>query len=460
MNSSTARLKGGFSPSIRTRTGSFPSMSLPEHIRTWWRTGTARPDQFMDKNHNGKLSVEEFAAGLASPEVTFYKQDKNGDGNSPSRNSARGRTLRRPGPRQEGFRAKGHRRRRPAHAEEYKMPPQQARFRKLDRNHNGFLSLGRVLARHFRQRSQKGGGGSSRQRTPTATSGSTSRSSPPGRPRSASSSGAPTATGFWISRSSGEGRWVGASQRPRSGHSGPWTRTMTARSASANSSAARLRVGSCPWTGTRTGSCRWEVAQGHPDLVMSKHCRAAFAFMDKNHDGKLSVEEFTAGLASPEVTFYKQDKDGDGSLTLAEFSVWAATPEALAAAKRDFEQKDIDGDGRLTLEEFKTPPEQAQFRKLDRNHNGFLTARNCAGTSGKEAAKARRIFAAKDRTATSDSTSRSSPPGRPRSTSSNGTPTATGTSRWPSILGTRRTRRPSAWKKTSSPFWIPITTAS
>jgi Ca2+-binding EF-hand superfamily protein len=140
-----------------------------------------------------------------------------------------------------------------------------------------------------------------------------------------------------------------------------------------------------------------ELARTHPNLVENKHCEAAFAFMDANHDGKLSLKEFNARIGSPEVSFYKQDKDGDGSLTLEEFNVSADTPEARAAAKKTFAQKDIDGDGRLTLEEYKMPPEQAQFRKLDRNHDGFLTVEEfCAGAAAKEAAKTRRIFEAKD----------------------------------------------------------------
>ena len=62
------------------------------------------------------------------------------------------------------------------------------------------------------------------------------------------------------------------------------------------------------------------------------------------------------------------------------------TSEARAAAKKDFEQKDIDGDGLLTLGEYKMPPQQARFRKFDRNHDGCLRSWNdLAGTSGKEA---------------------------------------------------------------------------
>ena len=354
--------------------------------------------EFMDKNHDGKLSVEEFAAGLASPEVTFYKQDKNRDGKlsfeefSEGANTAEARAAAKRDFEQKDIDGDGL-----LTLEEYKMPPQQARFRKLDRNHDGFLSLEEFCA---------GTSGKEAKRARRIFAAKDTNGDK--RLDFAEFSARPPAVGFIELDTDGDGFldfkefWRGtmgwASQRHAE-------RTFRAVDQDHDGKISfREFVGRTaegwllPMDRDEDGFLSLEeFAQGHPDLVMSKHCRAAFAFMDKNHDGKLSVEEFTAGLASPEVTFYKQDKDGDGSLTLAEFSVWAATPEARAAAKRDFEQKDIDGDGRLTLEEFKTPPEQAQFRKLDRNHDGFLTvAEFCAGTSGKEAAKARRIFAAKD----------------------------------------------------------------
>ena len=79
-----------------------------------------------------------------------------------------------------------------------------------------------------------------------------------------------------------------------------------------------------------------EFARAHPNLVENKHCQAAFAFMDTNHNGKLSLEEFTARIGSPEVTFYKQDKNGDGKLSFEEFSEWADTPEAQGRGEERF----------------------------------------------------------------------------------------------------------------------------
>ena len=94
-------------------------------------------------------------------------------------------------------------------------------------------------------------------------------------------------------------------------------------------------------------------------LLRNKHAEEAFAAADQNQDGHISLEEFTAFLKAKELSFYRKDKDGDGKLTLAEFGSDQSTPEALAAAKQNFEKKDRDHDGRLTLEEFKAEDEPA-----------------------------------------------------------------------------------------------------
>jgi Ca2+-binding EF-hand superfamily protein len=54
---------------------------------------------------------------------------------------------------------------------------------------------------------------------------------------------------------------------------------------------------------------------------------------------------------SPEEQFKKMDKDGDGKLTLEEF-VGKRTGEKADKAKETFTKKDKDADGKLTLEEF------------------------------------------------------------------------------------------------------------
>jgi hypothetical protein len=59
-----------------------------------------------------------------------------------------------------------------------------------------------------------------------------------------------------------------------------------------------------------------------PEGEKKKHDPAAmFAKKDKNNDGSLSKEEFTAGAkdaAKAEESFKKKDKDGDGKLSKEE----------------------------------------------------------------------------------------------------------------------------------------------
>jgi Ca2+-binding EF-hand superfamily protein len=57
----------------------------------------------------------------------------------------------------------------------------------------------------------------------------------------------------------------------------------------------------------------------------------------------------------PAVTFKKLDKDGDGMLTTEEFS--AGKPDATKAAKA-FKKRDTNADGKLTLVEFSTAPKK------------------------------------------------------------------------------------------------------
>lgn len=69
---------------------------------------------------------------------------------------------------------------------------------------------------------------------------------------------------------------------------------------------------------------------------------AAFKKMDKNSDGKLSLDEFKGkkkdeALANAEKVFKAKDKDGDGSLTLEEFK---ATIKKEGAKKQKKEKKE------------------------------------------------------------------------------------------------------------------------
>lgn len=62
----------------------------------------------------------------------------------------------------------------------------------------------------------------------------------------------------------------------------------------------------------------------------------SFAALDKNGDGKLSLDEFQAGktdAAEAEKSFKAFDKDGDGSLTKDEFAAAAPTVEKIKKNK-------------------------------------------------------------------------------------------------------------------------------
>jgi hypothetical protein len=56
--------------------------------------------------------------------------------------------------------------------------------------------------------------------------------------------------------------------------------------------------------------------------------------------------------ADPEVAFKRMDKDSDGKLTLEEFK-GKKKDDALAKAETQFKKLDKDSDGKVTLEEFK-----------------------------------------------------------------------------------------------------------
>jgi hypothetical protein len=66
------------------------------------------------------------------------------------------------------------------------------------------------------------------------------------------------------------------------------------------------------------------VAQEKPDEKKKPDREAAFKKMDKNNDGKLTVEEFKANkkgkaLENADKAYARLDKDKDGSVSLEEF---------------------------------------------------------------------------------------------------------------------------------------------
>ena len=69
---------------------------------------------------------------------------------------------------------------------------------------------------------------------------------------------------------------------------------------------------------------------------------SSFTALDKNADGKITLDEFKAGktdAAEAEKSFKALDKDGDGSLTKDEFAAAAPTVEKVKKNKNKNKDK-------------------------------------------------------------------------------------------------------------------------
>ena len=122
------------------------------------------------------------------------------------------------------------------------------------------------------------------------------------------------------------------------------------------------------------------LASGSPPAVartptreqVKKSWEKRFHDLDKNGDGKVSVEEYLAFFRADqpprrqyfEYEFRKYDRNGDGFITIEEH--WA--PVSLAD---EFRALDKNQDGGISQDEFLQG--ERLFRRLDRNHDGFIT---------------------------------------------------------------------------------------
>jgi Ca2+-binding EF-hand superfamily protein len=123
----------------------------------------------------------------------------------------------------------------------------------------------------------------------------------------------------------------------------------------------------------------------------------SFSALDKNNDGRLSLEEFNAGfpnLANPEEKFKSLDTNGDGFVGMDEYKAGYPDPIPLKKvvknvkkgqkvkpkvdpAKR-FAKLDTNGDGKLSLDEYKAGhPKDSKaakrFKTIDADGDGFLS---------------------------------------------------------------------------------------
>ncbi len=110
-----------------------------------------------------------------------------------------------------------------------------------------------------------------------------------------------------------------------------------------------------------------EYSNFNPWLVESGHCTVVFDLMDASKDGSLTEAEFVN--KPPEMEFYKRDRSGDRFLNLEEFAIRTGT---TAEQTKVFKDKDSDRDGKMNLEEYLASPKKSRFDEMDLNGDGTL----------------------------------------------------------------------------------------
>ena len=97
---------------------------------------------------------------------------------------------------------------------------------------------------------------------------------------------------------------------------------------------------------------------------------------DTDKDGKVSLAEYEAGR---QMMFQRLDADGNGTLTFAELDAARQKagddPRAQMMIKRidALKAADANGDQAISADEYKAAAD-AEFKNLDKNADGFLTA--------------------------------------------------------------------------------------
>jgi len=142
-----------------------------------------------------------------------------------------------------------------------------------------------------------------------------------------------------------------------------------------------------------------EFARDNARLVQNGSHREAFGAIDRNGDGKVQMAEYCQRVWHPQTAFRGLDRDGDDALVLREFVPRGGDRNDVQKATDVFAIIDRDRDGKLTLEEYTTRPREALFREYDDSGDGGLDLKEFHSADMKRASAARvqRAFALVDK---------------------------------------------------------------
>ncbi len=107
--------------------------------------------------------------------------------------------------------------------------------------------------------------------------------------------------------------------------------------------------------------------------VRSEDAPPTYVYADSIQPSEEAGQVETTARRGPEAAFAQLDEDGDGSLSLAEYLADRRSSTAVQMATDVFRLSDLNGNGRLSLEEFSVKPPQVRFRQMDRNGDGGLS---------------------------------------------------------------------------------------